>query len=270
MTDDDPIDDWLEVCQAAARAGGRELIAWRGHFQTREKGRTDLVTDADLASQAAVRDVIAARFPDHSFVGEEQPPGVRTSHDDELVWIVDPLDGTTNYVHGYPCYAVSVALARAGKPLVGAIFDPLIDDMYVAVAGHGAWCNGERIGVSSVTDLEQSLVSISLPPQVPRDSPDLLDFVEVVQICQGVRRTGSAALNLAFVARGFLDAFWANFIHPWDVAAGVLLVSEAGGIVTARDGREFDLWNPPFLAAANPQLHAALLGVLTPFQRSGL
>lgn len=265
MTDKDQLNDWLETCQAAALAGGRELVAWRGHFQTREKAPTDLVTDADLAAQVAIREVIAARFPEHTFVGEEQPSGKRSFGDEELVWIVDPLDGTTNYVHGYPCYAVSVALTRGNRPLVGVIYDPLAEECFVAVQEHGAWCNGARMHTSGVKTLAESLVSVSLPPRVQRDSPDLLDFIEVVQVCQGVRRTGSAALNLAYVARGQLDALWANAIKPWDVAAGVLMVREAGGVVSARDGAEFDLWHPPFLAAAGPELHDALMRVLTPF-----
>jgi myo-inositol-1(or 4)-monophosphatase len=268
VSDEDQLDQWLETCQSAAHAGGRELVAWRGHFQTREKAPTDLVTDADLAAQGAVREVIAASFPQHTFVGEEQPPGNRSLQADEYVWVVDPLDGTTNYVHGYPSYAVSVALTRAGEPLVGVIYDPLTEETFVAVKGLGAWCNGERMQTSQTKALDQALVAVSFPPRVQRNSPDLLDFVEVAQICQGVRRTGSAALNLAYVARGQLDAFWADLIHPWDVAAGVLLVREAGGLVTGRDGGEFDLWNPHFMAAAGPPLHAALLQVLTPYKRS--
>jgi myo-inositol-1(or 4)-monophosphatase len=121
---------------------------------------------------------------------------------------------------------------------------------------------------SSVTQLREALVAVSLPARVVRNSPDLLDFIEATQVCQGVRRTGSAALNLAHVASGACDAFWATHIHPWDVAAGVLLVREAGGIVTARDGSEFDLWKPDFIAAASAHLHGQLLAALKPFRRS--
>jgi myo-inositol-1(or 4)-monophosphatase len=255
--------DLLETCEAAARAGGSELNAWRGRFQTRTKGVADLVTDADLASQEAIRRVIAARFPEHSFLGEEQPAASRPRRADEFVWIVDPLDGTTNYVHGYPNYAVSVAIARGQEVLAGVIFDPLRDQCFAAATSKGAWCNGTPLKTSSVTNAAEALVAVSLPARVPRDSPDLLDFVEAVQVCQAVRRSGSAALNLAHVAVGSLDAFWATQIHAWDVAAGVLLIREAGGVVTARNGKAFDLWKPHFLAAAGPQLHKELLGVLT-------
>ena len=137
--------------------------------------------------------------------------------------------------------------------------------MFCGGRGIGAWCDGVRLKTSAVTHVPDSLVAVSLPARVRRDSPDLLDFNEAAQACQAVRRSGSAALNLAHVASGALDAFWATHIHPWDVAAGVLLIREAGGIVTARDGTAFDLWNPHFLAAAGPNLHRGLLDVLTEF-----
>jgi myo-inositol-1(or 4)-monophosphatase len=255
------MNDLLKTCEAAARAGGRELLAWRGRFETREKAPADLVTDADVASQAAIRKVVATRFPDHLFLGEENTIKSDAFEADEYVWLVDPLDGTTNYVHGYPCYAVSVAVARHQELLAGVIFDPLKDECFAAEQGRGAWCNGTAIRTSDVAKVGEALLAVSLPPRVKGDSPDLADFVRVVQICQAVRRSGSAALNLAYVACGRLDGFWATHIHPWDVAAGVLLIREAGGIVTGRDGAAFDLWNPHFVAAG-PALHRELLNVL--------
>jgi myo-inositol-1(or 4)-monophosphatase len=262
---DRTIDELLETCEAAARAGGDELRAWRGRFKTREKGVCDLVTDADIASQNAIQEVIASRFPGHDFIGEEQKALADPPRADRLTWIVDPLDGTTNYVHGYPNYAVSVALSRGSKILVGVIYDPVHDDCFSAATGRGAWCNGDPIRVSASTVLADSLVGVSLPARVAQDSPDLLDFVEIVQICRAIRRSGSAALNLAHVANGSLDAFWARHIHPWDVAAGVLLIREAGGIVTGRDGGDFDLWNPHFISAASEPLRRELLAALSPF-----
>lgn len=240
-------------------------MAWRGKFQTREKGIADLVTDADVASQKAIQELIASRYPDHAFLGEEQTAKHVSHYDDQLIWVVDPLDGTTNYVHGYPNYAVSVAIVRGREVQAGVIYDPLRDECYSAAKGLGAQCNEKAMKTSSVTLLADSLVAVSLPARVCRDSPDLLDFVEVVQLSQAVRRSGSAALNLAHVAAGTLDAFWAAHIQPWDVAAGVLLIQEAGGIVTARDGGEFDLWNPHFVAAAGEELHRELLRSLTPY-----
>jgi myo-inositol-1(or 4)-monophosphatase len=256
----------LKTCEAAARAGAQELLAWRGRFESREKAPADLVTDADIASQAAVRAVIATKYPSHLFLGEENTTKFETLESDEYVWLVDPLDGTTNYVHGYPCYAVSVAVARHRELLAGVIYDPLRDECFAAEHGRGASCNGAMIRTSEVDVVGEALFAVSLPPRVKRESPDLADFVQVVQVCQAVRRSGSAALNLAYVASGRLDGFWATHIHPWDVAAGVLLVREAGGVVTSRDGAVFDLWNPHFVAAAGPKLHLDLLNVLSPRQ----
>jgi myo-inositol-1(or 4)-monophosphatase len=259
------LSDLLETCETAARAGGQQLVAWRGRFQTREKGVADLVTDADIASQKAIQEVIAVRFPSHAFLGEESVNKDSIPKSDQLIWVVDPLDGTTNYVHGYPNYAVSIAISRGREILAGVIYDPVRDECYAAAAGKGASCNGRPIRVSNTTEVGQALVGVSLPARVLRQSPDLLDFVEIVQLCQAIRRSGSAALNLVHVAAGSLDAFWASHIHPWDVAAGVLLIREAGGIVTGRDGAEFDLWMPHFVSAATPQLHQELLAKLTPF-----
>jgi myo-inositol-1(or 4)-monophosphatase len=255
--------DWIEICEAAARAGGRELMAWRGRISTREKAPADLVTEADVSSQEAVRRMIEARFPQHDFLGEESPAAA-LPESGRFLWIVDPLDGTTNYVHGYPQYAVSVALAYGNDVLVGVIYDPVADDCFSAALGRGAWCNGVRLATSSVQTVSESLVAVSLPARVRRDSPDLLNFIEAAQACQAVRRTGSATLNFAHVACGWFDAFWATQIHPWDVAAGVLLVREAGGMVTGRHGEDFDLRRPAFLAAGTPELHRALVNVLTP------
>lgn len=263
----EPFSNWLKTCETAARAGGRQLLDWRGRFQTREKAVCDLVTDADLASQAAIRAILSAEFPEHAFLGEEQSDADFVSTPDRFVWVVDPLDGTTNYVHGYPNYAVSVALVRGSQLEVGVIYDPLRNECYAAARGQGATCNGKFLKTSGVNNLGDALVAVSLPPRVKRDSPDLLDFIEVTQVCQAVRRCGSAALNLAHVANGTLDAFWATHIHPWDVAAGVLLIQEAGGMVTARDGGEFDLWNANLISAANQQLHGSLLAAMTTFPR---
>ena len=262
----DSIKDWLAVCEAAARAGGQQLMEWRGRFQTRQKGIGDLVTDADVASQEAIRRVISTRYPDHAFLGEEQGVKDVGADSDRPKWVVDPLDGTTNYVHGYPNFAVSVAIVCGNDVQAGVIYDPVHGQCFAAATGKGAWCNGLRMQVSDVATVGEALVAVSLPAHVRRDSSDLLDFVEAAQVAQAVRRSGSAALNLAHVANGSLDAFWASHIHPWDVAAGVLLIREAGGIVTGRNGDDFDLWKPHFLAASTTQLHAEMREVLTEFE----
>jgi myo-inositol-1(or 4)-monophosphatase len=256
------IAECLKTCEAAARAGGHELLDRQGKFKSREKAPADLVTDADEASQDVIRRVIAARFPEHAFIGEERRAGDPATERAKFTWIVDPLDGTTNYVHRYPHYAVSVALAAGERLLAGVVYDPMADKCFSAATGQGAWCDGAPIHTSAVTKISEALTTVSLPARVRRDAPDLLDFIEASLVCQAVRRSGSAALNFAYLAKGAVDAFWARHIHPWDVAAGVLLVREAGGVVTSRDGGEFDLWRPDFLAAASTELHARLLEAL--------
>jgi myo-inositol-1(or 4)-monophosphatase len=252
----DPV-ELLIVAEKAARAGAEQLLAWRGKFKTREKAPCDLVTDADLASERAVRSVIAEHYPDHGVLGEEAPAAEQL--DRPYCWVVDPLDGTLNYVHGYPCYGVSIAVAHQGRLQAGVVFDPERHECFTASAGGGAWLNGERIGVSGAAVLRESLLAISFPATLCSDSPDLTAFLNVAPKCQAIRRTGSAALNLAYVACGRLDGHWAHEIYPWDAAAGVLLVQEAGGVATACGGGTFELARGNYLSAATKELHAALL-----------
>jgi myo-inositol-1(or 4)-monophosphatase len=246
----------LAVCQEAAQAGAAELIAWRGKFETREKAPCDLVTDADLASERAVRGVIARHYPDHGILGEES--AVAAELERPYCWLVDPLDGTTNYVHGLPCYAVSVAVAHRGRLLAGVVLDPERGESFAASAGGGATLNGAPLATSGAEDVRLALLAVSFPALVTMESPDLQAFLAVAPRCQAIRRTGSAALNLAYVACGRLDGHWAHEIHPWDAAAGVLLVEEAGGVATGSFGEPFQLARGPYLTAATAKLHAAL------------
>jgi myo-inositol-1(or 4)-monophosphatase len=251
----------LHVCELAARAGAEQLLAWRGRFQTREKAPRDLVTDADYASERAVRGVIAEHFPEHGILGEEAPSMEQL--DRPYCWVVDPLDGTINYAHGFPCYGVSVAVAQKGKLLAGVVFDPERNECFSASAGGGAMLNGQPIETTRVETVEESLVAVSFPPRLDDESLDLRAFMKVAPVCQAMRRTGSAALNLAYVACGRMDAHWAHAIHPWDAAAGVLLVQEAGGAVTAADGQPFDLVRADYLAAATIALHTRLVPLIS-------
>ncbi len=254
--------DYITTCEAAARAGGRELISWMGRFQAREKGPSDLVSEADLASQETIRRVILERFPDHGFVAEENDTHL-IGADDRFRWIVDPLDGTVNYVHGVPQFAVSIALEREGRLIAGVVLDPISDECFTAVAGEGAFLNGQPLRVSDVTAMDQSLMVASFPPRVQRNAPEVHAFVDVLVACQTLRRTGSAAINLAFLAAGRFDGYWATSTKVWDIAAGVLLVREAGGVVTGIDGGPIDLNSGKVVAAASPQLHAQLLPLVS-------
>lgn len=250
----------LAVAELAARAGGAELLSWRGRFTAREKGARDFVTDADLASQKAVAATIAEHFPEHGVVGEESPAGA--AWDSEFCWVVDPLDGTTNYLHGYPFYAVSVAATRRGKLLAGAVYDPEREECFTAAAGEGASLNGQPMAASQAARVADALIAISLPADVSTKSPDFQRLITLTPLCQAIRRTGSAALNLAYVACGRFDAHWAHEIFPWDAAAGVLLIQEAGGAVTASDGEPFDVRRADYLTASTAELHAALLPLM--------
>jgi myo-inositol-1(or 4)-monophosphatase len=242
----------LESCQKAAQAGAAELLAWRGRFSAREKSARDMVTDADLASQRAVQGVIRAAYPDHGFLGEESPdPGQLAL---PYCWVVDPLDGTTNYVHGFPCFAVSIALVAEGSLVAATILDPIAQECYTASLGAGSFLNGQPIRVSDVRTLDQALVAVSFPPCPQPNSPDIRAFLRVSPLCQAVRRTGSAALNLAYVACGRLDAHWAHQIHSWDSAAGALLVAEAGGIVRSYAGGPYQVQQADYCVASSQEL----------------
>ncbi|HZZ74170.1 MAG TPA: inositol monophosphatase family protein [Pirellulales bacterium] len=251
------MNDFLELCERAARAGGQVLLDWVGRFQVREKGPSDLVTEADLASQETIRELLLKARPDDAFVGEETAGPVDRAA--EYQWIVDPLDGTTNYVHQLPGYSTSVALVHRGEIVVGAVFDPVSRECYTAARGEGAWLNGNRLRTSAIESLSQALVAVSFGAKVAGDAPELQEFQRVVVRAQAIRRLGSAALNLSYLAAGRFDAYWAGETKAWDVAAGVLLVQEAGGCVTALDGSPFHITRPRFLACANQVLHAELL-----------
>ncbi len=260
----DGMSEYLTVCEDAARAGGAVLLEKYGRVDAREKGPADLVTEADLASQEAVCGVVLDAFPEHRVLGEEDPLlGTAANLATEFRWLVDPLDGTTNYVHGVPHFAVSVALERAGDLLAATVFSPLQNECYTAAPGAGARLNGEPIHVSDVRQLSNALAAVGFPPGVKDGAADLALFLRTVARCQSIRRTGSAALNLCYVAAGRFDLFGSYSTKIWDVAAGVLIVREAGGVVTAPDGGELRLDTGQFLCAATPELHAEMLH-LTP------
>jgi myo-inositol-1(or 4)-monophosphatase len=251
---------YLKTAEAAARAAGEVLQQMLGRVQIREKGPRDLVTEADITSQQVIRERLLGDFPDHAFVGEEDPLDTDRSAADAspYCWIVDPLDGTTNYAHRMPMYGVSIALRRGTEIVAGVVYDPTLDEMFSAEAGGGATCNGRSIRASQCAELSEALVAASFAANVPRGSVEVARFVEILHRSQAVRRMGSAALNLSYVAAGRLDAYWATSVKAWDVAAGVLIVREAGGLVTGVDGGPFDLNRPSFVAAATIRLHGQM------------
>jgi myo-inositol-1(or 4)-monophosphatase len=244
---------------AAARAGALILARYREPHEVSFKSEVDLVTEVDRQAEAVIVETIAAAFPEHGIIAEESP--ARTSRDGHR-WYVDPLDGTTNFAHGYPQFSVSIALAREDQLLIGLVHDPLRDEIFSAVRGSGARLNGAPIGVSAVTSFEQALLGTGFPYDRRQDAAFYLAFFqEAICRTQGVRRAGSAALDLCYVACGRLDAFWEWKLHPWDTAAGRLIVEEAGGRVTDFSGAPHRLGGDE-TAASNGRLHDALTGMV--------
>lgn len=263
--------DPLTVCEAAARAAGRVLQDWVGRFAVSSKGPRDLVTEADFAAQREVQRVVRAAFPEYGFVGEEAEPGAGQPASGQgghagsgTRWIVDPLDGTTNYVHGFPAYCVSIALAVDDAIEVGVIFDPVRGECFAARRGGGAFLDGRPIRVPPVAALEDAIVAVSFPPQVAAESAAVADFLAVVPRAHSIRRTGSTAINLAYVACGRLHAFWARRIACWDAAAGLLIAREAGATVEpfAAPGIDVPLDDPAFIVTSTPPLMAELRATL--------
>ncbi len=231
----------------------------RRRFAVREKGRNDFVTIVDREAESAIVRIVRERFPDHAILAEESPPsegrpGYR--------WHIDPLDGTTNFIHGYPLFAVSVGFEDPQGMRAAAILDPVRDEMFTAARGHGAFLNGESIRASSVESLSQSLVVTGIPfRSLARIDEYLASFRAMILGASGIRRDGSAALNLAYVACGRYDGFWEMSLSPWDVAAGSLIVREAGGLVTDFGGGDRHIETGDIIAA-NPHVHATILRIV--------
>jgi myo-inositol-1(or 4)-monophosphatase len=249
------LNEFHAAAQEAARKAAVVIEDWRQKFQVREKGRFDLVTDADVASQKIIRDYLTERFPGHAFLGEEDAGAkVRPGAGAPPTWIVDPIDGTTNYIHDCPFYCISIGLLMAGELVVGVVFDPSRGEMFHAARDEGAWINERRIKVSPAQRLEEALVATGFPPDM-RGHELALDWWRHFSFrARSLRRTGSTALNMAYVAAGRFDAYYAFDNHVWDVAGGTVLIREAGGVVTNVDGSHYDPFTPDALAT-NGSLH---------------
>lgn len=256
------IDAVQETAVAAARAAGEILRRGRREgVAVADKGAKDIVTDTDRASEAVIVAHLAARFADHDILGEE---GAETSRGSLWRWVIDPLDGTKNFAHGGLRCAVSIAAERAGRAVVGVVYAPFVDELYVAVAGGGARCNGEPLRVSSADALREALVATAVTAAGSGPEPSqLARIARVFAAVQGVRSLGCASLELCDVARGRLDGYFEPDLAPWDTAAGALLVREAGGAVTDFDGAAHSPAARTVLAS-NGRLHAALRGVVAP------
>lgn len=250
---------WLDAAREAAWQAAEVLQHWRAHFSVREKAPNDLVTEADLAAQETIRRILHHRLPSIAFLGEESPgtPGLAS----DLCWVVDPLDGTTNYVHGLPCYAISIGLIQRGMPVLGVIHDPLRQETFSAVRGQGAWLDGIPIRVSNCHHLQDALLVTGFPTDCRGKEYVFAAWRALALRSQAVRRIGCTSLNLAWLAAGRADGCWSYEIHPWDVCAGICLVEQAGGRVSTPDGLPYTLDHRDFVAS-NGSIHNAILEVL--------
>ena len=256
----DPI--YLSTAVEAALAAGRiHRQYFRQDAAIQKKGRIDLVTAADLAVEQMFRERIAARFPTHGVLGEEAAAGGQPTNA-RFRWIIDPVDGTTNFAHGLAIFCVAIALEIDGRVELGVVYDPIADELFTAERGRGAFLNGAPIRVSPCATMVDAMLSTGFPYSIKDERRRQVGvFAAFLEEAQAVRRLGSAALDLCYVASGRFDGFWEERIHPWDIAAGALIIEEAGGMVSGMDGSLFD----PFsghIAASNGLLHALMLEVV--------
>ncbi|MGD9124894.1 MAG: inositol monophosphatase family protein [Desulfarculaceae bacterium] len=247
---------WLDTALEAAKAGTSVLKKlWGQRLTVQSKSRFDFVTDADQKSEAAILEVIRRRHPDHLILAEESSQDFEKARSTEkALWIVDPLDGTTNFIHGFPHVAVSVAVAVGGRPLAGVVVDVFREEVFYASKGQGAWLGNTRLQVSQAADPAQALLLTGFPfRQKDRLQAFLGLFAELFEQVSGIRRAGAAALDLAYVAAGRADGFWEIGLNPWDVAAGAILITEAGGVIDDFSGNGGYLWDNE-VVAGNPAL----------------
>ncbi|OGT06022.1 MAG: inositol monophosphatase [Gammaproteobacteria bacterium GWE2_37_16] len=253
----------VNIAIKAARNAGKIILRSFDRLDTltiSEKSFNDFVTEVDKAAEEEIIRTIQESYPNHAFLGEESG----TSGQSDFVWIIDPLDGTTNYIHGLPCFAVSIGVKYKGKLTHGVIYDPLNGELFTATRGEGAYLNNRRIRVSSRTNLNGSLLSIGFPYKKREDMPMQLAILnKMFPQTAGFRCIGSAALSLAYVAAGRIDAaYWISCLSEWDIAAGLVIIQEAGGLASdLRGGENFETGN---LAAGNPKILKSLLQTIQP------
>jgi myo-inositol-1(or 4)-monophosphatase len=256
-----PLTDCLEAAIAASKQAGSILQTYAQQgFQIEHKGLINLVTDADHVAEQRIIDFLTSRFPSHRFLAEER--GHAHERESPYLWIIDPLDGTTNFAHGLPVYCVSIGLEYRGECVLGVVFDPTRDELFTAMHGEGAFLNGHRLKVSQTYLLNESLLVTGFSYDIREtDDNNLNHFARFALKAQGIRRTGSAALDLCYVGAGRFDGFWEVKLNPWDMAAGSVIVREAGGQVTNFNGEALSVYGQN-LVASNRRIHQAMLAVL--------
>lgn len=251
---------FLKSAEEAARVGGEILMKYLGQpIDVEFKGDVDLVTVVDRLSEEAIVSMISSRFPDHQVIAEE---GTVKNSTSECLWIIDPLDGTTNYAHAFPCFAVSIGLEVSGKMVMGVVYDPVRDECFTAEEGGGAYLNGRPIHVSEIDRLDKSLLATGFPYDRREHAEEYLQPFKIFMMkAQEIRRPGAATIDLCYLASGRIDGFWESKLHPWDVAAASVIVKEAGGRMSDFNGGEFNIYGEEALAS-NGKIHEEMLGVL--------
>jgi len=259
----------LNIAVRAARAAGPVITRNMDRLDTLKvdrKQRNDLVSEVDKQAEFEILKVLNKAYPDHAVLGEEG--GLSGAENAEYTWVVDPLDGTTNYLHGFPHFNVSIALKHNGKVTQGVVYNPVSQELFTATRGDGAWLNNKRIRVSKINSMSNALIGTGFPY---REGDDLDTYInvsrEMTTQCQGIRRPGACALDMAFVAAGRLEGFWISGFSEWDVAAGALLVREAGGLVNDFNGGT-DFVSSRTLVCGNPKVAHAMIGVIKPLAGS--
>lgn len=250
---------YLDAAESAAREAGellRKNLSQIGEIYF--KGLVNLVTKSDTESQDLIFDRLSARFPGHDFLAEE---GLKSLKGAEFRWVFDPLDGTTNFAHGFPVFCVSLGLEHRGRLACGVVYDPMREEIFWAEKGEGAYLNGERIRVSKINDLDRSLLATGFAYDIRETKTNIRQADDFLLRAQGLRRCGSAALDLCYVACGRLEGFWEMKLSPWDTAAGAVIVEEAGGRVSDFQGNPVDIYHPE-VVASNGLVHQAMMDVL--------
>ena len=251
--------NFLDTAIEAARAAGQEIVKRLPQERdVHSKGFRDIVTDADLAAQEALVSIIHARFPGHGILSEE---GLKPGSDAETIWVLDPLDGTTNYAHRYPCFSVSIGVVRGDEPVAGVVYDPLQEHVFCAERGAGATMNGMRLRVSRTDQLIHALVSLDYAREPDLRVEQMAAMTHCSKYIHTFRSLGSAALSLCYVGAGWLEAYFHWTLYPWDVAAGSLILLEAGGAITDVNGQPWHYTLPRCLAT-NGVLHSALVNAM--------
>jgi myo-inositol-1(or 4)-monophosphatase len=260
----------LNTAVKAARRGA--AIINRASFdldrvKVTEKNPNDFVTEVDQAAEQAIIEVLKTAYPDHAILAEESGASANLHDDNENVWIIDPLDGTTNFIHGFPQYCVSIALQQRGQITQAVVYDPTRNDLFTATKGAGAYLNEKRIRVTKRDKINDALIGTGFPFRPTDDIDQYLKMFKIMsQSCAGLRRPGSAALDLAYVAAGRLDGFFEKGLKPWDLAAGSLLITESGGIVGTFEGESDYLYKGDILAGT-PKVFAQMVSLLSPFAK---